>query len=405
MTSCNNIYPARCLTTGFECYLCAMQFSKIPGQTALKRQFISGVQNNLIPHAQLFSGPEGSAALPLAIAYAQYIACTNKLPDDSCGVCPSCIKMQKLIHPDLHFSLPANKENGTADLHTAPFIPQWREAFLKSPFLSLDDWVEAIGIGNKQPFISAHEAHEIIKALQFVSVESEYKFMIIWHPEKMRVDASNRILKTLEEPPNKTLIILVTQDYDSLLSTIRSRTQLIKVLPFTVDEAAKILIEQSGKDPAACKLAVEIAEGNMSQARWLLENGDEASQLLEQFRNWMLFCYSFKIDELIPFADRIAKESREWQKGFLTYGLYMIRQTLLMNHLPSLNRVTAAENEFINKFRRFFNPGNYSVIAEYMNDAALHIERNASSKIVIFDLSLLIAEVFRKEKTAKPETV
>jgi DNA polymerase-3 subunit delta' len=228
--------------------------------------------------------------------------------------------------------------------------------------------------------------------------------MIIWHPEKMRVDASNRILKTLEEPPNKTLIILVTQDYDSLLSTIRSRTQLIKVLPFTIEDASKILIDQSGKDPSACKLAVEIAEGNMAQARWLLENGDEANQLLDLFRNWMLYCYGFKIDELIPFTDRISKENREWQKGFLTYGLYMIRQTLLMNHQPSLNRITVAESAFIDKFRRFFNPGNYGVISEYINDAAVHIERNASSKIVFFDLSLLISEVFRKEKSAKPES-
>jgi len=382
-----------------------MQFNKIPGQIALKRQLITGVTNSHIPHAQLFSGPEGSASLALALAYVQYIACTNKLPDDSCGTCPSCLKMQKLIHPDLHFSLPVNWDKSTSDLHTAPFIIQWREACLSSPYLSLDDWTDTIGIGNKQPFISAHEAHEIIKALQFVSVESEYKFMIIWLPEKMRAEASNRILKTLEEPPNKTLIILVTQDYDSLISTIRSRTQLIKIMPFSVEDAAEILVKQSGKDPVACKLAVEIAEGNMAQARWLLENGDEASQLLDQFRNWMLFCYGFRIDELISLTDQIAKQNREWQKGFLTYGMYMIRQTLLMNHQPDLNRITPAETDFINKFRRFFNPGNYAVISEYINDAVLHIERNAASKIVFFDLSLLVSGVFRKEKAANPTSV
>lgn len=382
-----------------------MQFSKIPGQVALKRQLISGVANSHIPHAQLFSGSEGSASLALALAYVQYIACTNKLPDDSCGTCSSCLKVQKLVHPDLHFSLPVNWDQATKDLHTAPFLAKWREACLSSPYLSLDDWTEVIGIGNKQPFISAHEAHEIIKALQFVSVESEYKFMIIWLPEKMKVEASNRILKTLEEPPNKTLIILVTQDYESLISTIRSRTQLIKIMPFSVEDAAAILVNQSGKNPEACKIAVEIAEGNMAQARWLLENGEEASQLLDLFRNWMLFCYGFKIDELISLTERISKENREWQKGFLTYGMYMIRQTLLMNHQPDLNRITNAETDFINKFRRFFNPGNYSVISEYINDAVLHIERNAAAKIVFFDLSLLVSDVFRKEKRVNPTAI
>lgn len=382
-----------------------MQFSKIPGQIALKRQFINGVNNSHIPHAQLFSGPEGSAALPFALAYVQYIACTNKLPDDSCGSCPSCLKMQKLVHPDLHFSLPVNWDQPTKELHTAPFLSKWRDAYLSSPYLSLDDWTDAIEIGNKQPFISAHEAHEIIKAFQFVSVESEYKFMVIWLPEKMKIEASNRILKTLEEPPDKTLIILVTQDYDSLISTIRSRTQLIKIMPFSIEDAAEILVKQSGKDPIACKLAVEIAEGNMAQARWLLESGDEVSQLLDLFRNWMLFCYGFKIDELIRLTDQFSKQNREWQKGFLTYGMYMIRQTLIMNHQPDLNRITPAEADFINKFRRFFNPGNYGVISVYINDAVSHIERYAAPKIVFFDLSLLISDVFRKEKAANPTSV
>ncbi|MEX1188379.1 MAG: DNA polymerase III subunit [Bacteroidia bacterium] len=376
-----------------------MQFSKIPGQTALKRRLIAGVQNEHIPHAQLFAGPEGSASLPLAIAYAQYIACENKNLEDSCGNCSSCIKMQKLIHPDLHFSLPVNWSKDTKGLHTAPFLTEWREAYLKNPFLSLEEWSDSIDLEGKKPFISAHEAHEIIKALQFVSVESEYKFMIIWLPELMNENAANRILKTLEEPSPKTLIILVTQKYEQLITTVRSRTQLIKILPFTQAEATEVLVDRFGADPSRAKQIADITEGNIADAIWMLQSGDEAAILLELFRNWMQYCYGFKIDSLVTFADKIHKNSREWQKSFLTYCLYMIRQTMIMNHVPNLNRVTPEEFVFIDKFRKFFHAGNYELIEELIEEAIVQIGRYGSSKIIIFDVSLLIADVFRKEKS------
>jgi DNA polymerase-3 subunit delta' len=198
---------------------------------------IAAVKEDRISHAQLFSGAEGSAALPLAIAYAQFIACTNRFETDSCGVCNSCLKMGKLIHPDLHFTLPVNQERSSTEIKTADFLVQWRNLFLKNPFIGLEDWSSTLDLGNKQPFISNFEAHEKIKALFFKSFESEYKFLIMWLPEKMRVEGANSLLKTLEEPPEKTLIILVTQDYESLLKTIISRTQLIKVPNYTSKEA------------------------------------------------------------------------------------------------------------------------------------------------------------------------
>ncbi len=378
-----------------------MQFAKIPGQIALKRRLISSVQSGHIPHAQLFSGPEGSAALALSIAYAQYIACENRSPEDSCGSCSSCIKMQKLIHPDLHFSLPVNWVNPTTSLHTAPFLPQWREAFLRNPFLSIEEWSGYISLDGKKPLISAYEAHEIIKVLQYVSVESEYKFMIVWLPEFMNLSAANRILKTLEEPTPKTLIILVTRAYDSLLTTIRSRTQLIKVLPFNVADATKVLVDQFNADPAKAKQLADITEGNIAEALWMLESGDEAGDLLDLFRNWMQYCYGFKIDSLVALAEKVHKKEREWQKSFLSYSLYMIRQTMVMNNNSSLNRLSPAEFDFINKFRQFFHPGNYEQIVEYIEEAARQIDRNGSSKIIFFDVSLLISDVFRKEKATK----
>lgn len=378
-----------------------MLFAEIPGHESLKRRMINGVENSHIPHAQLFSGAEGSASLALAVAYCQYIACENKQQDDSCGKCASCIKMNKLIHPDLHFSIPTNWEKPTELLCTEPFLLQWREAFLNNPFLSIDEWSQTMNIGDKKPFISAYEGHQIIKALQYFPVESEYKFMIIWLPENMNLSAANRILKTLEEPTSKTLIILVSQEFESLLTTIRSRTQITHVLPFSPADAASVLVNRFGKAPDESLQIAEIAEGNLAEAIWMMEHGDEASLLLELFRNWMQFCYGFKIDSLSKFAETIHKKGREWHKGFLSYCLYMIRQTVIMNHSPELNRITQEEALFISKFRLFFHEGNYEQITEHIDEAAKQISRNGSAKIIFFDVSLIIAEIFKRERSLK----
>ena len=376
-----------------------MQFAEIPGLENLKKRLLQLVQENRIPHAQLFVGPEGSATLPIVIAFAQYLSCENKSEIDSCGTCASCIKFRKLIHPDLHFSMPVNWEKPTSDLHSLPFLEKWRNELLKNSYLGIDQWVDAIDIGNKQPFISNYEAAEIIKRLNFKAFESEYKFMIIWLPEKMRTEGANRILKTLEEPPDKTLIFLVSQHPEELLATILSRTQFFKVPAFTSKEAAQVLHNNSGLPIERCTMAAEVAEGNLAQARWLLENSEESEQQLALFRNWMLFCYGFQVGDLLKLTDTFAKEGREWQKGFFAYALYLIRQTLLMNHQPQLNRLTSSERAFLEKFSRFFHPGNYSVICGYITEASFHIERNGHAKIIFLDTSLQISDVFRKEKT------
>ena len=375
-----------------------MQFAEIPGLENIKKRLLQLVQENRIPHAQLFVGSEGSAALPIVIAFAQYLACENKSDKDSCGTCSSCIKFLKLIHPDLHFSMPVNWEKPTDELHSQPFLEKWRNALLNNPYLGIDQWVDAIDIGNKQPFISNNEAIEIIKRLNFKAFESEYKFMIIWLPEKMRTEGANRILKTLEEPPDKTLIFLVSQHPEELLATILSRTQLFKVPAFTPKEAAQVLHKNTELPIERCTMAAEVAEGNLAQAIWLLENSEESEQQLALFRNWMLFCYGFQVGDLLKLTDTFAKEGREWQKGFFAYALYLIRQTLLMNHQPQLNRLTSSERTFLEKFSRFFHPGNYAVICGYISEASFHIERNGHSKIIFLDTSLQISDVFRKEK-------
>jgi len=375
-----------------------MQFSAILGHDAIKKRLIKSVTEQRTAHAQLFFGAEGSAALPLAIAYMQYVSCVDKNENDSCGKCASCTKMQKFIHPDLHFSLPVNWEGPTDKLNTKSFLPQWRQLLSQNPYVGLDEWVDKIDIGNKQPFISNYEVHEQIVSLNVTSYESEYKFLLMWLPEYMRTEGANSLLKTLEEPPDKTLIILVTQDYDRILKTILSRTQLIKIPPYSIEEASQVIQQITQQSKEKCDLAAGVAEGNITQAKWLLENGEEAELQLNLFKEWMRVCYSYNIVEQARISENFAKQMREWQKGFFAYALYMVRQTILLNHAAAINRVTDSEKSFLEKFSKFFNPGNYATISGFLNDASHHVARNAYGKLLFFDTSLLISEVFRKER-------
>jgi DNA polymerase-3 subunit delta' len=380
-------------------YLRHMQFADIEGHHLLKRNLRLSVHENRIAHAQLFTGPEGSGALPLAIAYAQYIACEQRTEEDSCGHCPSCKKFLKLQHPDLHFSFPVikpDKSKGLSDEHIGTF----REALQRNPYMGLSSWMDTLDAGNKQFQIFADEAHEIIRKLTLVSVEGGYKFMIIWLPEKMRQEASNRLLKTLEEPTEKTLLMLVTENPDEVLGTIFSRCQLHRINAFSINECARVLGHFTQLDQEACLQLAEISEGNAAQAFWLLENQHEAAGQLSLFRDWMLACYQFHIKNLMNLSDQFQKKGREWQRGFLSYALFMIRQTMLQNHQPNLTRMRDDEKAFIEKFARFFHPGNYAEISGYINTSSLHIKGNGNGKIIFFDTSLQISDVFRKEKNA-----
>jgi DNA polymerase-3 subunit delta' len=382
-----------------------MQFKQLAGQNEIKNRLIQSVLRNRISHAQLFLGASGSGSLALAIAYAQFIACSDRTESDSCGACASCVKFQKIAHPDSHMSLPVNWDKPTDNLQTGPFLELFRAQFQSSPYLGYNDWVETMDLGNKQPFISNHEVYEIIRTLSFKSYESDYKFLIMWLPEKMRTEGANRLLKTLEEPFDKTLIILVSEDASALLPTIVSRTQMIRIPAIEPAIAAEWMVNNSAFSHEKCLQAARMTAGNISEMNSILAHSEEAEAQLEQFRNWMLGCYKFDITPMLHASDSLAKESREAQKAFLHYALYMIREALLMNNQPELNRMADWEGKFMEKFCRFFQPESYPVIAGYINDAIVHLERNANARILLFDLSLWIADFFRKEKIRMNDVV
>jgi len=240
-----------------------MLFKEIIGQEEVKKRLINAVKENRISHAQLFLGKEGFGTLALAIAYAQYICCENKLANDSCGVCSSCIKYQKLVHPDLHFVFPVATN---AVVKKKPisnhFLPQWRASLLNDYYLSYKSWQEKIETGNKQLLITKDESIDILKKLNLKTYESAYKIMIIWYPEKFNIASANKLLKILEEPPEKTLFILVAQETEKIINTILSRTQLIKINQINAVALQQAIIKKYQLTEDEALSIAKLADGN-----------------------------------------------------------------------------------------------------------------------------------------------
>jgi len=374
-----------------------MLFKEIIGQINVKQKLIQTVKDNRVSHAQLFFGPEGSGALGLAIAYAQYINCSNKSENDSCGVCPSCLKYQKLIHPDLHFIYPiATTKSVTRKPQSKNFLNEWREILLNNYYITLFDWVEYIGIENKQGIINAEDCNEVIKTLSLKSYESEYKVMIIWMVEKLFHAAAPKLLKIIEEPPEKTLFILVSENTDLVLNTILSRTQLINVPHLTDTDLYYALVEKNDCDPSLARKITNIVYGNYKEALKLIGENEDEKYNFNYFSQWMRFCYKYSIPEIFNWVDEISKIGREKQKRFFIYALRIIRECLLVNFKTlSIVKLDGYEAEFVDKFSPFINTVNCLNITEHLNESIYYIERNANPKILFFNLSLKMAKMLK----------
>ena len=373
-----------------------MLFKSVVGQSEVKARLIQSVKENRVSHAQLFLGPEGSGNLALALAYAQYLCCEKKSDADSCGTCTSCIKYSKLVHPDLHFSYPvANTKEITTKAKSIDFIKHWRAAVLENPYLNLNDWYGFIGIENKQALITVEDASEIIRKLSFKSFESEYKIMIIWMPEKLRMEAANTLLKILEEPPAKTLFILVAEHQDQLIRTILSRTQIVKI-PKLSDEA--LLQELTGHFDSSreeIKRIVHLSNGNYTEALHLIKK-ENSDNLFELFQQWMRLCYKRDHRGLLLWGEGMSKIGREKQKSFLGYALHIIRECLMLNYAaPELVFMDGEDLSFANKFKAFIHYNNGRLLSDKLNEAHYHIERNANPKILFMDLSLRISSLLQ----------
>lgn len=366
-----------------------MQFKHIAGQSAVKQRLISTVNDNRVSHAQLFLGPEGSGSLALAIAYAQYLSCEDKQPDDSCGVCSSCRKYQKLAHPDLHFSYPFfAKDKGDTAL---TFIEQWREALLANTYLSLDIWRSYLDAENKQANINIAECHQIIKKLSFKPFESAYKILILWLPEYLDKEG-NALLKIIEEPQPNTLFLLVAQNQDQILNTILSRTQLVKIPALSYDEIKEELMQHHHQTEFAAAEIAYLSNGNLTEALTMLQQENKSYHAL--FVQWLRLCFSNKGVEVMAFVEQAAKMGRENQKNFLRYGISFIRECcLLMAGADHLVHLPAPELETAQKMTLVMNIAMAQAISTELEKAHYHVERNANPKILFLDVSLQIIKV------------
>lgn len=361
-----------------------MFFKDIPGQLAVKKRLINSVNEARISHAQLFLGPEGSGSLALALAYAQYISCLEKLPDDSCGKCSACTKYKKLIHPDLHFSYPFISK-GSAET-AVNYIKEWRNAIAENPFMGIEQWMEYLDAENKQPNINIAECHAIIQKLVLKSFEAEYKIILIWLPEYLGA-AGNSLLKLIEEPPAKTLFILIAENYEQILATILSRTQLIKIPKLADEELKAYLIDNGCPQEKAGRIAY-LANGNIAAAQQLLAEDDDDLESL--FIQWFRLCYGRKGVEINDWIEQVANArfGRENQKSLLRFGLQVVRDCLMVN-LDQTNIIKFESKHFeLNKLANTINFENAPLIIKGFEQAIYHIERNANPKIMFLDLSI-----------------
>ncbi len=369
-----------------------MLLSQIVGQKEVKLRLLKMVSDNRLPHALLFSGSEGCGNLPMAVAFAQFLLCSNKKTDDYCNACPSCLKINKLAHPDLHFAFPIalSKEVRNSDV----LISEFREAFLQNPYLSLNNWFDEIGAQNKQPVIPVDESANIIRKLNFTSYEGSYKIVIIWQPEKMNLEAANKILKLLEEPPDKTVFILVSNSSEQLLATILSRLQQIPFSKLSEPEIAQALVDKFGVQQQAAQQSAFLCNGNYNEAIMLLAEHDEQISFLQHFQSFMRIALKFDGGKALEWVDANAATGREKQKQFLQYSLEIFRDCLMYNFgNRDLVRLSGNEKQFLEKFAPYISGKNYEQLIEEFNSNYYYVERNANPKILFMDLLLTTNEL------------
>ncbi len=384
-----------------------MLFSEILGLTHLKSYLTTSADRNRIPHAQLFAGPNGSGTLPMAIAYAQYILCHNQNGENTAGEASCNIKFDHLAHPDLHFVYPVAvndkvKKHPTSD----QFAEEWRSFVKENPYGSIFDWYLSVGIEKKQGQIGVDEALEIVKKLSLKSYEGGHKVMLIWMADKMNIAASNKLLKLIEEPPEKTIFILITENEEQIIQTIRSRCQVLHFPPLG-EQVIKEALQKNEETPVneATKIAHR-ANGDYNKALRLLHQDGGDDQFEEWFIQWVRTAFRAKgnkaaVRDLISWSESIAGTGRETQKKFLNYCLDFFRQALLLNYgakdlvfLEPTNPGFKLEN-----FAPFIHGGNILDISKELQDAAYHIERNGNAKIILTDLSIKLTRLLHKKSS------
>lgn len=375
-----------------------MLFSQVIGQKAVKQKLIQSVRQNRVSHAQLFLGKTGAGSMALALAYAQYINCKNRTETDSCGQCPSCVKMQKLVHPDLHFVFPTTTNKKVKkDSESELFMEEWRTFLIQHQAYGSDqDWYGHIEVENKQGTIYVRDASTIMRKLSLKSYEAEYKVMIIWMAEKLNAQAANKLLKLLEEPPEKTLFILVAEQPDQLLTTVRSRTYLVKIPKISDTDLIQAVCNTFDCREADARDAVMMADGSWPLAHHFYQHAEDEKYNFRIFQQWMRLCFKVAMIELIDFVDTLRPLGREKQKALLAYGLQVFRNSLLANNnLLQLVMLPEEEKTFNQNFAPFAHAANITSMIGLMEEGIRQIERNGYAPLIFMDISLKMIKMLK----------
>jgi DNA polymerase III subunit delta' len=366
-----------------------VQFKDIIGQQDAKQRLRMAIHEGRVAHALMFLGPEGCGNLPLALAFANYMSCTNRTEEDSCGACPTCKKFKSFQFADMFFSFPYfNRESG--ETLSDDWMGEWRSTINEGLYFNLDHWRGKITKDNKKLQFPVAEAGNIVRKLSLKSYEGGYKFMVLWLPEYMSVDTANKLLKIVEEPPEKTIFLFVAENSESILPTIQSRVQVIQI-PKIKDEDLQQALLDNGADFEQAQSITHFADGNWWLAQQLAKSEDPNQFYSTQFIDWMRSCYKKDVIKLVKWADAMHQLSRDEQRRFLTYALDQIRQNLMLNYTGErLSRLNREEKEFSSKFSVFINDLNAMDFMTELTEAHNDIGRNIYSKLVFTDLSMKV---------------
>lgn len=374
-----------------------MYFHDIIGQDKLKARLTETARRGIVPHAQLFAGCTGTGTFPLALAYARYLNCTHRSDTDACGYCRSCLQFNELAHPDLHFVFPIVSDKKHKKTVCDDYLDEWRALLRERTYFDIDLWIDYMETSGKQALIYAEESDQIIRKTSLRIYEAEYRILLVWMPERMHAACANKLLKLIEEPPARTVILLVSDAPDRILGTILSRAQRLDVRPIMPDALARALEQRNGLPPDEAQRIAHLAHGDLLAAE-RLRNDDEHQRLyLDFFIRTMRNAWARNVREMKHTADELAALTREQQRAYLAYCQHLIRENFVRRfHSDDLNYLRPDEAAFSARFSPFVNERNvFDLIGEF-SDAERHIAQNGSAKMIFFDLSLRITVLIKR---------
>ena len=372
-----------------------MEWKDVIGQEAVKQRLTQLLDEGRVPHALLLCGPEGTGKMALAMAFACQLLRRHPHPAAQDAL------LRQWQHPDLHFSFPTIKSPGMSSEHqpvSNDYMKEWRQLISQGPYFTLEQWMEQMGAANQQAIITAAESDELARKLSLKSSQGGYKVAIIWQPERMNLASANKMLKLLEEPPQQTVFLMVSEAPERLLETIRSRTQRITTRRLAEEEILRALMEQRGLEQDDAQRIARLSNGSWIRALEALNADNENRQFLELFITLMRQAYSRDVKNLKRWSEEVATLGREKQRRMLTYFNRMVRENFVYNfHEPQLNYMAADEEHFSRRFSPFINEANIIEISELLERAFRDIGQNANAKIVFYDLALqMIVLLLRK---------